>query len=63
MRHWALIERVRANLYRAELAVWLNNLELARASLQAATLLELTEDEKAALSDEIAHVTRLLAGG
>lgn len=59
----APVDRVRANLYQAELAIRLNNLELARASLQAATLLELTEDEKAALSDEFAHVTRLLAGG
>ncbi len=56
----ALIERVKAYLYRTELAVRLNNPALARASLTAALALELTEDEKTMLADEVAHVTELV---
>lgn len=55
------IDRVRAYLYRAELAVRLKNLELAQSSIRAATLLELTNDERAMVADEFNHVTRLVA--
>ena len=54
------IELARAYLYRAELAVRTQDLELARSSLAAAESLDLTDDEKAALSDEFAHVTELV---
>lgn len=57
------IERARAYLYRAELAVRLNNPELARVSLLAATSLELTDDEKVTVADEFTHVAELVAGG
>ncbi len=56
----AAIERVRAYLYRAELAVRLNKPELARASFLAAMALDLTEDEKAEVADEVAHVSELV---
>jgi catechol 2,3-dioxygenase-like lactoylglutathione lyase family enzyme len=54
------IELAKAYLYRAELAVRTNDHELAQVSLTAAELLELTDDEKAALRDEFAHVTELI---
>ena len=54
------IELARAYLYRAELAVRTNNHELAQLSLTAAKSLELTDDERAALTDEFAHVTELV---
>jgi hypothetical protein len=54
------MELARAYLYRAELAVRTKNHELARSSLAAATLLELTDDEKAALGEEFAHITELI---
>jgi len=54
------IELARAYLYRAELAVRTNNHELAQLSLTAATSLALTEDESAAVADEVAHVTELV---
>jgi catechol 2,3-dioxygenase-like lactoylglutathione lyase family enzyme len=53
-------ERARAYLYRAELAVRLNNPDLARSSLRAAMALELTEVEQAAVADEMMHVTELI---
>jgi catechol 2,3-dioxygenase-like lactoylglutathione lyase family enzyme len=56
----AAIERVRAYLYRAELAVRLDRRELARTSLVAATALELTDDEQAEVADELAHVSQLV---
>ena len=58
--HAAEIERVRAYLYRTELAVRLSNIELARASLVAAKALDLTEDEQATVADEIAYATELV---
>jgi hypothetical protein len=54
------VERVKAYLYRAELAVRLHNPELARASIKAAVALELTADEKVMVADEVAHVTELV---
>ncbi|MGZ9166622.1 MAG: bleomycin resistance protein [Anaerolineales bacterium] len=50
----------RAYLYRAELAVRINDYELARSSLIAAQSLELTDDERTALGEEFAHVTELV---
>jgi catechol 2,3-dioxygenase-like lactoylglutathione lyase family enzyme len=54
------IELARAHLYRAELAVRTKDHELARSSLTAAKSLELTDDERAALEDEFAHVNELV---
>ena len=54
------IDRVRAYLYRAELAVRTNNRELARSSLKVAKSLELTDDEKTAVADEFAHAIELV---
>jgi hypothetical protein len=56
----AASERVKAYLYRAELAVRLNDPELARSSLAAAMALKLTEDELAMVAEEMAHVTELV---
>ena len=54
------IELARAHLYRAELAIRTKDHALARSSLTAAKSLVLTDDEKAALTDEFAHVTELV---
>jgi catechol 2,3-dioxygenase-like lactoylglutathione lyase family enzyme len=54
------IDRARAYLYRAELAVRMNNRELAQISLQAVQSLELTDDERASIADELAHVVELV---
>ncbi len=54
------IELARAYLYRAELAVRTGDPALARSSLAAAESLGLTDDERAALIDEFAHVAELV---
>jgi catechol 2,3-dioxygenase-like lactoylglutathione lyase family enzyme len=54
------LDRARAYLYRAELAVRLYNHELAQSSLMAVTSLELTYDERATIADELAYVTELV---
>jgi catechol 2,3-dioxygenase-like lactoylglutathione lyase family enzyme len=54
------IERARAYLYRAELAIRINNLELAQSSFALAKSLNLTDDEKNAVSDEFTHVALLV---
>jgi catechol 2,3-dioxygenase-like lactoylglutathione lyase family enzyme len=56
----AVIDRARAYLYRAELAVRVHNHELAQASLDAVQSLELTDDEKAAIAEEFAYVVELV---
>jgi catechol 2,3-dioxygenase-like lactoylglutathione lyase family enzyme len=56
----AAIERVKAYLYRAELAMRLQNVELARSSLLAARELALTDDHQASVAEEMAHVTELV---
>ena len=53
-------ERVKANLYRAELAVRTKNLDLARSSFELARSLKLTEDEKTSVADEFDHIEGLL---
>lgn len=55
------IERAKAYLYRAELAVRLNNIELAKSSLIDAKAVDLTEEEVATIADELAHVTELVS--
>jgi hypothetical protein len=59
----APIERAKAYLYRAELAVRMRNYELGQSSLTAATSVRLTHDERAALEEEFAHVTELVHQG
>ncbi|MCI0552083.1 MAG: hypothetical protein L0287_14115 [Anaerolineae bacterium] len=54
------MDLAKAYLYRAELAIRTKNHELAQSSLTAAKSLKLTDDEKAALADEFAHVTELV---
>jgi catechol 2,3-dioxygenase-like lactoylglutathione lyase family enzyme len=54
------IERARAYLYRSELAVRTNNLELARSSFEQVNSLELTDEERTSLADETAHIEGLL---
>ena len=54
------MELAKAYLYRAELAVRTKDAALARSSLAAAESLALTGDEKAALTDEFAHVTEIV---
>jgi hypothetical protein len=54
------LDRARAYLYQAELAIRLSNHELAQSSLTAATSLALTEDERAAVADEVAYVAELV---
>ena len=54
------IELARAYLYRAELAIRTADQELAQLSLAAAESLELTDDERADLADEFAHVTEIV---
>ncbi|HSL46222.1 MAG TPA: VOC family protein [Anaerolineales bacterium] len=54
------VELVRAYLYRAELAIRTKNVELARSSLTSAKSIELTDEERAALEEEFAHVTELV---
>ncbi|HJQ13141.1 MAG TPA: VOC family protein [Anaerolineales bacterium] len=54
------MERAKAYLYRAELAVRTKNHELAQSSLAMAKSLNLTNEERTALEEEFAHVTELL---
>jgi catechol 2,3-dioxygenase-like lactoylglutathione lyase family enzyme len=56
----AAIDLVRAYLYRAELAVRVNNRELAQSSLHAVQSLDLTDDERAAIAVEFADVVELV---
>lgn len=55
------VDLVRAYLYRAELAVRTDNRKLAKDSLRAAKLMELSEEEKSALADDFAHITELIS--
>ena len=59
----AAIDLARAYLYRAELAIRTSDAALARASLEAAEALALTDDDRAALAEEFAHVTELVQQG
>ena len=56
----AVMERAKAYLYRAELAVRTGDHALAQSSLMTARSLALTEEEKNALADEFAHITELV---
>ena len=55
------ITRAHALLYRAELAIRLDDLVLARTTLDEVAELDLDAAEQRAIADELAHVTSLLA--
>lgn len=55
------IDRVQAFLYRAELAVRLNDHALAQSSLAAAQTLTLTDDETATIAEELARTAELVS--
>ena len=59
----ATLDKVRAYLYQAELAVRVDNLELAQSSFALAKSLSLSTDEKDSVADEFAHVEGLLGQG
>lgn len=54
-------ERIRALLYRAELAVRANDRSLATESLNSAMALELTDSERRTLAEEFAQTTEVVA--
>lgn len=56
----ATLERVKAYLYQAELAVRVNNFELAKSSFDLANSLELSDEEKSIMNDEFNHIAELL---
>ena len=55
-----VLERARALLYRADLAVRVGDLELARASVAAVRSLELSSDDQAEIAAELAHALELI---
>jgi hypothetical protein len=55
-----LVDRARALLFRAELALRTDDRTLATSSVAAVRALALSDDERAAIADELAHVTELL---
>ena len=57
----APIDRARALLYHAELAIRLDRPAVGRDSVDAVQALELDGDERAGLAADLAHVTELLA--
>lgn len=57
------LDYAQALLYRAELAIRLQNLALAQSSLAAVKALALSEEESAVIAAEIAHVTELVSEG
>jgi catechol 2,3-dioxygenase-like lactoylglutathione lyase family enzyme len=57
------LDCARALLYRAELAVRLNDQALARSSLSSVLALELGDDERAAIADELSQISELVLGG
>ena len=56
----AAIERAKAYLYQAELAIRMNNRDLAQSSLILAQAIELIDAERAAIVDELEHVAELV---
>ncbi len=55
-----VLDRARAFLYRAELAVRLNKQALARTSLTSIGKLKLSDDERESLADELAQTSKLV---
>ena len=57
-----VLDRARAMLFRAELAVRLGNRPLAQSSLAEALALKMSNDERALIASELAHATELVSG-
>ena len=57
-----MLDYARALLYRAELAVRLNDQDLAQSSLSRVLALELDEEERAMIADELAQTSELVLG-
>ena len=57
-----VLERARALLFHAELAVRTGDAALARASLAAAGALDLDDDEREAIAADLAHATDVVGG-
>jgi catechol 2,3-dioxygenase-like lactoylglutathione lyase family enzyme len=57
-----VLDRARALLYRAELAVRLGNSALAQSSLAAARALEMTRRQQSLIAQELAHASELVTG-
>lgn len=57
-----MLDYARALLYRAELAVRLNDQDLAQSSLSRVLALELGEEERAMIADELAQTSELVLG-
>jgi hypothetical protein len=57
-----VLDRARALLFRAELAVRLGKLSSARSSLAEAQALELSGDQRDLITGELARTTELVAG-
>lgn len=57
-----MLDYARALLYRAELAVRLNDQDLAQSSFSSVLALELGEEERAMLADELAQTSELVLG-
>lgn len=55
-----VLDRARAFLYRAELAIWLNQQALARTSMASIRKLKLSNDERASLAAELAQSSKLV---
>lgn len=55
------LERARAHLYRAELAVRMDKADLAKESLAIVEALELNGEEQRQVQDELAHVSELVS--
>jgi catechol 2,3-dioxygenase-like lactoylglutathione lyase family enzyme len=55
------IDRVRALLYQAELAMRMNNLTLAQSSLTAVEAISLTDEERATISEELARTMEIVS--
>lgn len=55
-----VLDRAKALLYRAELAVRLGDQSLAQASLAAVRVLELSDDERNLITDELAQTSELV---
>lgn len=55
------IERAKAYLYRAELAVRTKNHKLAKSSFELAKSFELTDEESSTIADELTHVKELVS--
>ena len=56
----AAVDRVKAYLYQAELAIRTHNVALAQSSLALAHSIELTDAERAVLAEEIEHAAALI---